>query len=300
MHRLAPLTLLALTACTSAVPADSLEYTQAQRQTLGVLMRPDAEPLPPAPEPEAEEPEQVAGNETPHLELDLSWTEDGGPCAFEVQAHGLPAIHRDEGTVAYLDRTAPGAADVPQPAWLVEQSIETRATKQHELTVDIDEGYGAEDAKRCAKERRALQRRIQAANERLASYRSLPPLDVAYEPAPWMDDERADFRAIPAKVRPVKVGYSASKLVFRVPGIEVVHTQPQDWWLDDDFCKKTPNVGPVWADPATGTAVVQMDYSSGACLCDDGVYTEVVALPPEVFEQTKARPTTILAQYEGV
>ncbi len=296
MRRSLLVTLFALSACTSSVRADSLDDVEhAAGRSPGVLVLPDAEPEPQGPELTLDEPE----HEGPYLELDLESYVDYGRCAFEVQAHGLPAVHRTKGAVAYLSREAPGNADGPLPAWLVEESLVTGAVSQHDITVYIDDAFEEPKPSRCAAERLALELRIRQANERLASYRTLPRLDVVGEPEAWLEDEDdAGIRGVPARVRPVQVGYSGKRLVFRVPGIEVVHAQAQNWWIDDDFCQSTPNVRRVFADSASGIAVAEMDYSSGACLCDDGTYHRVVTLPSEVFAAAQARPTNVLTQDE--
>jgi hypothetical protein len=294
VRRLLLLAVSALTACTSPVEADFLEYADAVERDADLLLLADATPE--APQPPEQEPEDHG--DAPYIEIDEEVYADYGPCGLDVRAHGFPAMHRSGAAVTYFSRQPPGNADGPLSSWLVETALATGSTTVHDI-VDDSGWIGEEDADQCPDDRQDLEERIRKANERLQDYRTLPELDVVGDMPEWMyEDREPQVRAVPARQRPIRVGYSGERLVFRVPGVKVVHAQTQNWWVDDPFCLKTPHVRKVFADAASGVAVAEIDYSSGGCLCDDGVYHRVITLPPAVFEEVAARPTSVLPDPE--
>ncbi len=290
------LVAFALSACTAPVDPEFLEYEErAERRRPDGLLLPDAAPEPEAPEPDFA---PVDHGDAPYLEIDDETFADYGPCVFDLRAYGFPAMHRTGAAVTFFSREPPGNADGPLSSWIVEHGLVTGSNTVHDV-IGADGRTEEEDADECVAERLELELRIRSANERLAAYRTLPELDVVGDMPEWMyEDREPQVRAVPARVRPIRVGYSGERLVFRVPGVKVVHAQTQNWWVDDPFCLNTPHVRKVFADAASGVAVAEIDYSSGGCLCDDGVYHRVVTLPPSLFEEVAARPSSVLPDPE--
>ncbi len=138
------------------------------------------------------------------------------------------------------------------------------------------------------------------------AYRPIPGLDVFGDtPSKAFFDRDEDpleqaIRAVPGTTRPIRATHNGSHFVLRIPGVQVVHQVPVDWWMDDEFCTDTPNVRRVFGDRRTGKVVVEIDYISGARLCDDGVYTRVISVPDAAFDAIDARPTSAVPKVEDL
>ncbi|MEM6990337.1 MAG: hypothetical protein AAF721_07570 [Myxococcota bacterium] len=222
----------------------------------------------------------------PHLSV--PWD----PSGHEVVARGMPALSADGGSVAFVEfDEAGGRGERYAGSTFVVAPTDGTPRRDRTLSADADlrgRGY-----------RKALRKRVAAFNAELGDYSTLPRLDLlTMNPdRPFGLDASTMLApsALRASERPVVTQLRHGALIVKIPGVKVLARVDASGFDPGNVCPGY--VSNVYADPATGHAVVEVEHM-GECACDltceceERTTFHTITLPPDLFAGIAAHPTT--------
>lgn len=226
---------------------------------------------------------------------------DRSACAFEVEAHGWPAMRPDGAAFAFVSHPISAGADFEdQPFAIVTQDVAgtpvaSDSVYDGEAIQAATQGvWGAA----CRAARRDIAARIEAINAAFASWQ--PMTRVAVQ-GPWRIDGGPALPepAADAHRRPVEALYHGGHFIARVPGVKVLQSIPMPWRGPEPMHTmgaSDPTIMALYVDPPTGFAVAELSYESASCMSDPTIITRPVAVAPEVLAEAAARAAFVLPE----
>lgn len=234
--------------------------------------------------------ERVDPRTQPRLELKLH-----ADCYHEVVGHDFPAVSSDGETLVQ--------AYAPTDQFLELSWLGANATRVDRLDGGLDSD--AWDLDLCAALAR-VRKQVAALNDELAdrSWRPLEHLDAWYSEPGFSilmgNDGELDPEIVASLAgadRPIEVYYGSGSepdsFIARVRQIEVLQSTARPEWRgpDSELCTSRPQISALYFDRRTRLGLVEYNFSSHSCMCDDRSHFARVELSDELLAAAGQRTT---------